>query len=233
MIGCFSVIMPLEDNRFDLFLKTLKAYEKVSVTNNDELIIVSRTITQIDDVSPFKLAKLVNYEHEGEYFNPSKALNLGVLNASNERIIITSPEVMPKTDVFAQLREKKDENVVCQVFDQSKNGVEPYFSLVNKNFRSNTPSMYFLACFNKCDIEKINGWDEDFMIGYAYEDDDFGARWVRKQIPFVVADDIVGVHQWHPRFSLSSSGAKYNCDLFEKNNKENIIFVKNGLVKEL
>jgi predicted glycosyltransferase involved in capsule biosynthesis len=70
-------------------------------------------------------------------------------------------------------------------------------SLVHKGFRDMTPAMYFLAMFNKRDIEAINGWDEAFMQGYAYEDDDFGQRWVRAGLPFQLREDIQGVHQYH------------------------------------
>jgi Glycosyl transferase family 2. len=161
-------------------------------------------------------------------FNPSKALNMGVRAAKYDQIIITSPEVTPKTNVLEQLSEAIGQNIVCQVFDQNERG-ELHMSLVNKSFRNENPAMYFLAMFNKADIEAINGWDEDFMMGYAYEDNDFGARWMRAGLPFVVRDDIQAIHQYHPRGETIRGGTSTNFEKFNESNDKGVVCPKNGL----
>jgi len=154
-------------------------------------------------------------------------LNIGVRNAKYEQIIITSPEVKPSSDVLEQLSHLIGQNVVCQVFDQDIEG--NLSSLVHKGFRSENPAMYFLAMYNKKDIEAINGWDEDFMKGYAFEDNDFGYRWNRAELPFRVEDDIQAVHQYHPRSETIPEGHNTNNHKLEDNNKNRVIKCKNGL----
>lgn len=176
-----------------------------------------------------KDVRIVPYIHELG-FNCSKALNIGVRNAKYNSIIITSPEVKPINSVLEQLEKVLGSNVICQVWDEDEHG-QISTSLVNTGYRNETPAMYFLAMFNREDIEKINGWDEEFMKGYAYEDDDFGARWVRAGIPFVVRDDIQGRHQYHPRIVTIHGGTVINRRRFKQNNARGLIKCNNGLIK--
>lgn len=217
----FSIIMPCEQDRLDLLSSTLEKYKKLGIPKNTEFLIPSRTIMAYPD------CKVILYEHKGKDFNPSRALNIGVLYAKNDNIIITSPEVIPKTNVLKQLKEEIGNNIICQVFDTNDQG-KITISLVNSKFRSGTPCMYFLALFNKKDIETINGWDENFMTGYAWEDDDFGRRFVRAGLQFKVRDDIQAIHQFHPRKDMGS-GWNNNKALLDKNDAEQIIKPKNGL----
>lgn len=173
--------------------------------------------------------RIIPYIHEVG-FNCSKALNIGVRNARYPHIIISSPEVMPLTPVLEQLEKLLGSNVVCQVFDEKENG-DRSWSLVNRRYRSRTPGYYFLAMFNKKDIEKINGWDEEFMKGYAYEDADFGNRWVRANLPFMVRDDIQAVHQYHPRGETIPGGNAINLKRLEQNDAEGVTVCWNGLKK--
>lgn len=161
-------------------------------------------------------------------FNCSKALNMGVRLAKYDQIIVTSPEVKPTTQVLEQLEKLIGTNVICQVADEGLDG-EITIVLVHRGFRDSDPSMYFLAMFNKSDIEKINGWDEDFMNGYAYEDNDFGARWARAGLPWELHEEIRAVHQYHPRSETIPAGLDINRRQFEKNNALGIIYCKNGL----
>ena len=182
----------------------------------------------LDDHKLSKNVRLIPYTVEAG-FNPAKALNLAVRASKYDQIIITSPEVKPKTDVLAQLEELIGANVVCQVFDEDEQG--NLTSLVNSGYRGQSPAMYFLAMFNKADIEKINGWDEDFMAGYAYEDDDFGARWVRAAIPFMIREDIQAIHQYHPRSESIAGGLGVNFTKYSDNNDSGVIQCSNGLTK--
>lgn len=222
----YSIIMPCEENRLELFCNTFNKYINLGL-DNIEIILVTRTITN-NTVSMFPNLEIIKYKFEGDTFNPSLALNIGVKNAQFDNIIITCPEVLPLTDIFKQLESECGNNVICQVFDQNKDG-SIGLSLVNSNYRSDDPSMYFLAKFNKKDIEKINGWDLEFMKGYAWEDSDFGARFVRAGIPFKVRDDIQALHQWHPRGGANSKGWGVNKIQFELNNKNGVIECDKGL----
>lgn len=227
----FSIIAPMDTNRLEQFTITKQLYDAMSPVH--EFIIPTRSRKEIQKyLTANKLMKnvrFVSYTVESG-FNPSKAFNLGMKSAKYDHIIITSPEVRPDTEVLSQLMESLGQNVLCQVFDEGSEG-QIDAVLINSGYRHQTPAFYFLAMYNRKDIEAINGWDEDFMKGYAYEDDDFGARWVRAGLPFTFRDDIRGVHQYHPRTETVPEGGKINqAHLFE-NNSNNVIRCANGLEK--
>lgn len=220
----------MDENRLEQFSVTKRLYDTMPQVK--EFVIPTRNELKVgrylDDHKLSKNVRLIPYTVEAG-FNPSKALNLAVRASKYDQIIITSPEVKPKTDVLAQLEELIGANVVCQVFDEDEQG--NLTSLVNSGYRGQSPAMYFLAMFNKADIEKINGWDEDFMAGYAYEDDDFGARWVRAAIPFMIREDIQAIHQYHPRSESIAGGLGVNFTKYSDNNDSGVIQCSNGLTK--
>lgn len=224
----FSIIMPLDINRLQQFRESKLIYD--DFTEPREFIIPTRDYEQVSyflkNNNLIRDVKIAPYYHK-EGFNPSKALNIGTRWAKYQNIIITSPEVKPTTKVLTQLSELLDKNVVCQVFDQAENG--NLTSLVHNTYRSDTPAMYFLAMFHKKAIEKINGWDENFMDGYAYEDNDFGERWVRAKIPFEIHDEIQAIHLYHPRGETTPNGLAINNQHFLDNRDNNVIRPENGL----
>ena len=229
----FSIIIPLDSNRLEQFKNTKRIYD--GMPQRKEFIIPTRSEPELrkffDRHNLWKDVRIIPYIHEVG-FNCSKALNIGVSNAKYPYIIITSPEVKPLTPVLEQLEKLLGTNIICKVWNQDQNNNIKGRPLISSRLeKSKNPQMYFLAMFNKEDIEKINGWDEEFMKGYAYEDCDFGARWTRAGIPFVVRDDITALNQYHPRVETIPGGSRINLKRFEENNKAGIIKCSNGLKK--
>ncbi len=192
-----SVVMPCEVERIPLLLESMKAYEAFDIPEEFEFIIVSRTIKP--NQLPFK-HRLITYKwtKTPAFFNPSLALNLGVKASKYNNVIITCPEVKPFSNCLKQLEELPRGNYVCQVFDMDKSK-KRIMSLVNTKFRFEHPGFYFLALYKKEDIEAINGWDLNFMYGFAWDDNDFGERFVRARLQFEIRDEIQAEHQYHPR----------------------------------
>ena len=220
----------MDTNRLEQFKHTKCVYD--DMPQKKEFIIPSRSPKEVrkylKDNNLAKDVRVIPYTLEVG-FNVSKALNIGVRAAKYDQVIVTSPEVKPTSDVLRQLKELIGKNVVCQVFDQSIEG--NLTSLVHLTYRSDDPSMYFLAMFNKSDIEKINGWDEEFLKGYAYEDNDFGARWNRAGLPFEVHDEIQATHQYHERGETIKGGMVINQQHFYDNTDKGVVYCKNGLDK--
>lgn len=225
----FTIIAPLDSIRLEQFAVSKRIYD--SMPEKKEFVIPTRTFEKVREYLEtndlIKDVRLIPYTID-KGFNVSKALNIGVREAKYDHIVITSPEVKPTTNVLAQFKESLGQNIICQVWDEDENG-KIAMSLVHNGFRSDTPAMYFLALFNKKDIEAINGWDEDFLNGYAYEDDDFGHRWVRAGLPFTVREDIQGVHQYHPRSETIPNGLSINANKLHENDENGVIKCKNGL----
>lgn len=226
----FSIVFPMDTNRLGQFRETKLAYD--AMPQKKEFVIPTRSHDEVkaflEEHDLLKDVTLIPYEWT-DGFNPSMGFNLGVRNAKYDHIIITSPEVKPYDNVLDELEKLIGTNVICQVFDQGPDG--NLVSLVHNSYRSKDPSMYFLALFNKSDIEQINGWDEEFMRGYAYEDNDFGERWNRAGLPFIVRDDIQAVHRYHPRGETIPNGTETNRLTFEANRNNGVVYCKNGLNK--
>lgn len=226
----YSFVFPMDSNRLTQFAVTKRAYDQMPQIK--EFVILTRekpaVSAYLKEHDLLKDVRLLPYTVE-RGFNPSRAFNIGVTKAKYDRIIITSPEVKPETDVLAQFDELPGENVLAQVSDETADGKREV--LISSGFRSDSPAMYFLAVFNKKDIASINGWDEEFMNGYAYEDNDFGERWKRAGLPWRIADDIRAVHQYHPRTETIGGGSTVNFEQFQKNNNHGTVWVDNGMVK--
>lgn len=226
----FTIVAPIDTNRLKQFKETKRVYDTFPETK--EFVMPTRNYKAVKKYfeanNLMKDVRLIPYTHKLG-FNPSKALNIGVRNAKYDNIIITSPEVKPTTQVLEQLSKCLDKNIVCEVSDQDENG--NLAILVSKTYRGDTPAMYFLAMYRKEDIEKINGWDEDFMQGYAYEDNDFGERWKRAGLPFEVREDIKGLHQYHPRGETLPGGMVINQQKFYDNTDKGVTYCANGLSK--
>lgn len=227
----FSIVMPMDAGRFEQFTKTKRMYD--SFPQVKEFVMPTRTY---DEMYPYmkkhgllKDVRLIKYTIDTP-FNPSRALNIGVKESKYQNLIITGPETIPTTQILEQLSECDGQNIMCQCFDEDVNG--NLTSMVNKQHKNWSPQPYFLAMFQKANIEAINGWDEEFMNGHAWEDDDFGARWVRAGLPFEIREDIRAVHQYHPRSENAPGGDARNQALFHQNNQNNVIRPANGLVKE-
>lgn len=226
-INEISIIMPCEDNRVILLLKTLDKYIECGHLENVEFLIPSRTLKEFSyrDLD----IKLLPYSFEGPDFNPSMALNLALKNAKYENIVVTCPEVRPLTPVISQLKEKVRGNYVCKVYDMDAGG-RPIRILVSSTIRYGSPAMYFLACYKKEDILAINGWDEDYMQGNAYEDDDFGMRFKGMGLPWTMEDNIEAEHQYHPR-NHPHSGIAHNARQYNRKCYEGVYYCKNGVNK--
>jgi GT2 family glycosyltransferase len=150
---------------------------------------------------------------------------LGIKQAKNDNIIITCPEVLPVTPVLEQFATERGNNIQGQSF--AENG-EVYSSSTVHNEHPGSPT---LAMFNRKDILAVNGWDESFVAGYAWEDTDFGTRLKRAGVPFKFRDDIQSVHVEHPHTNRNWEGYCVNQRLFEANYSNGIIKPKNGIVK--
>lgn len=225
----FSIIVPMDTNRIEQFTVTKRVYDEMPQVK--EFIIPTRSFDELkkalEDNDLMKDVTLIPYEVKVG-FNPSKAFNIGVRNAKYDHIIITSPEVKPQEDLLEKFEKDIDKNIICQAWDEAEDG--RLTALVTSGYRHESPYMYFLAMFQKKDIEAINGWDEEFMKGYAYEDNDFGDRWNRAGLPFEVRDDISVLHQYHPRGETIRGGLAINMQHYHDNTDNGVVRPENGLM---
>ena len=221
----------MDTNRLLLWSKTMRSYHNKGYPAEVEFLIITRSQEVQDYVQGSyhkEYCRVIRYELVGSDFSQAVALNIGIKNAKYENIIVTSPEVKPLTNVLHQLSLLPRSNYICQVFDEDEQG-NTAFSLVNKNFRGETPAMHFLGCFKNEDLEYINGWSLDYIRGGgAYDDDDFGDRFMKAGLKFEVRDEIQAIHQYHPRNGVTQEWLD-NMHLFVKQKASSIWYATRGL----
>lgn len=227
----------MEEGRIPLYKNTMDEFEKYGFPEELEILIVSRTIKDLALVEYKDIdVKLINYEWKGAYFTPSMGFNEGVKVAKYDNLVIAYPEVKPITNFFGILKGLPRKNYLSTVWDIGEKGNRTQV-LVSKGFRYSTPAFYFLAVYKKEDILKINGWDEEFMKGYWYDDDEFGWRLHASGADWEIRSDIQGEHQYHSRAFYTKTkedrmGMTLNQERYYSLIKGTLFKCKNGIKNE-
>lgn len=175
--------------------------------------VLNLTYLRIDDSK----AKIPVYHGPTGTCNPALAWNVGIRRARGDLLMLTSPEVIHVTETLKQAVEfgREGRVVRARVVD-----VPPWtqllmdelhtFSssgLINLTCSTERPDMaglYFIGVIPKSLMEKIGGIDEDYMQGLAWEDTECGRRMMASGVELFHADDMIGLHQYHPRVDLGS-----------------------------
>ena len=222
----FTIIAGCEMDRLPLLTVPAARYNEMS-EYIEEYLVVSRTVTDADLPQHDYPMRVIHYEYPGDtWVGASRALNIGVKAATTPRVIITSPEVLPITNVLKQFSMSNDDACLARVFDIDEKG-ERCQTLVSSTFRGGSPAMYFLGCFKKERIVALNGWDEEFLKGASYDDDDFGQRWLRAGFQYAIRDDAIGEHLYHPRSQVHKEAP--NIEHYKNNQAKKVIRIKKGI----
>lgn len=138
---------------------------------------------------------------------PATAWNMGFHSAEGDLLYCISSEVVQDPENVRKAREIcKDGNTV--VFGACHNstpenlvvGAEPGLLVSSKMPRP----LGFIVCMPSEKVSEIRGFDEKFMDGFWYDDDDFFLRLWRSGVNFVFDDSIHGVHLHHERPVLNT-----------------------------
>lgn len=228
-----SLLYPIR-GRLELFKNTINSIVAYSGTIYDlfEVLVLSSAydekianfVTQTKENIDIKY---IHYSHPECYnkpvHNPAFAFNLGSNLSKFESIVLTSPEIKHKTPAIKQLLQLVGKNVLCRVEEIDSNGeIIQVLMGTEVPTRHDDPGMYFLGMFNKKDYQSIGGIDEDFMRGLGWEDRDFGRRF-KSQYTSTTTDEIVGIHQPHPRYYMYKNLYDINVTLMQKKRAENLI----------
>lgn len=122
--------------------------------------------------------------------NVQKAVNLIM---GNQKSLSEEAIYIPKTAVFGACHNSKPTNLVV--------GAEPGLLASSKMPRP----LGFIVCMPRLAVEKIGGFDEEFMKGFWYDDDDFFLRLWQSGVNFLFDDSIHGIHLNHDRPGLETA----------------------------
>jgi len=137
----------------------------------------------------------IEHPDGGRINNPAFAMNKALGWAKGRRIMFLSSDCMIPKFGIKEAKKCGDSYWVASVMDQASN-------LMYVAETRPLPFHFFASC-KKEHIEAIGGFDEGFMRGIAFEDNDFGAR-LGLYCRHVIFDlSVLCIHQSHPPFAYS------------------------------
>lgn len=211
-----SVILTINERPPDVLGRVFRSLAGQAA---DELVVVfDRTPLTLRDQVVFMTSlmrkKPVFVEIAGDpgWLCPAKAWNAGFGAATMEVFYCLSSEVIQAPDNILNAR-----RLLCGppavVFGKAVDtGEEPLTTSATDPqvlCSSEIPRpLGFMVAMPAWCVRSVGGYDEAFMKGYWYDDDDFFYRLWRLGIPFVYDDNIFGQHQAHPRPVLKTDAGK-------------------------
>jgi len=220
-----SVVMSYY-NRKKHLINTLNSIIKSAYSNFEVIVIddASDKEHRIEDLQEiFNFLKIIRIEKEDKkHVNPCVPINIGLNNSSGDIIIIQNPECLHYNDVFSHVINNIEKNKylvyttinkdvvdIVAEFNWGKNNITDLLK-INKNTNVNNewychknyrPAAYnFCAAITREDLVELNGFDERYAFGIERDDVEFLTRIKRKKMDIIIVDDIIVIHQTHPKF---------------------------------
>ena len=194
----------------------------------------------------FSFLKIIRIEKENKWhINSCVPYNIGIREAVGDIIILQNPECLHVHDVLTYVNENIDdskyitistyaldeESTQTQLKNYDINTIKKFIEkspqeleIRNKgqhmgwyNHSKFRPTHYhFCSAITKKNMNKLNGFDERYSYGIGYEDNEFLERVKRLKLKLSIADDILVIHQYHPKVYYEMPKFK---NLNNKNNK--------------
>jgi glycosyltransferase involved in cell wall biosynthesis len=193
-------------------------------------------------LNEFSFLNIIRIEPENKwYVNPCIPFNIGIRAAIGDVIILQNPECLHVHDVLTYVNENindsnyitmsaysVDENITNMLPKYCDNNTlidflktlpqqSPFAGSLNSwyNHSKYRPTYYhFCSAITKINMEKLNGFDERYAYGVAYDDDEFLKRIERLGLIKIINDNISVIHQYHPPFLYNIPN---NGQIHEKN----------------
>jgi len=174
-----SIILTVSDREPEVLLSTFR-WLMAGGLDESEVIIVNdgsridyswmRTLTdQMNarwlDLEPYECFKI-----DENFNNPARAFNVGLAAAKGERIAVMSSDVIVPTRVLAQARRQyTPDSVWCPMVIDLESSME--YCGPHRVF----PMPWFLYMSRELAV-RAGGWDEAYLRGMCFEDNDFVGR---------------------------------------------------------
>jgi hypothetical protein len=138
---------------------------------------------------------------------PAHAWNVGFSKIETEYVVCISSEVLLAKDAIDRIREVIAGPPVVVFGKCVDDGDARLITGPNPNLLCSAEQkrpLGFIVAMPMWAVRTVGGYDEAFMDGLWYEDDDFMARLFALGLPFLFDDAVNGVHQHHERPVLES-----------------------------
>jgi len=233
----YSIIMPYLDRATLLHNSLLSFSYWYSDRDDWEVIIVKDSKCSKED----KLSEVVAaWRQRGidiriveqkadDCYGPSKLFNQGVAECQGQYVILTSPEVFHNSDILEGLDLAFDDDpnqyvvCACQSLGRVRVGMETEIKRYNQlrgQFKEwfqhsiHRPAKYhFCSALKKELYLKAGGFDEDYALGFCFDDDDFRDSIIEVGITLSQRDDLLTSHQWHVHCNVPDKKVRWDRNL--------------------
>lgn len=180
---------------------------------------------------PLRIFNMKDFYENKTYYNPCIPYNLGFSKIRGDKVIIQNPECCHIGDVISFTENNLTDSNCLSFHCYSANQQETVkihnhqkISFCNRwyNHRILRPeAFHFATSMTTKNLKKLNGFDERFSQGYAYDDAEFVFR-IKNAMEINFVNSPYVIHQHHSKESIPDKGAKarVNCELWNKIKKE-------------
>jgi len=167
---------------------------------------------------------------EKTWHNPGIAYNWGFNKAmeySPDVVIIQNAECLHSGDILSVAKTVTNENYITFACYSLAEGQGPDCEIQNRVAEFNHDSawynhsvyrpmgLHFCAAITAANLRKLNGFDERFGDGIAYDDNMFVHQIANLGLRIDIIDHPFVFHQWHDRpYEITAAMVEKNCALF-------------------
>ncbi len=223
----YSVLYPYYKRAGHLHNTFVSFLHHYSHRDDYEVIIAEDLKNCIDDSLHTELMNVLNKFQDRikisrititeETWNPCIAFNKAARAASGSFFIVSNPECFHQVNIFQGFDEEfeKDPSVYVVCGCRNKVGcnffIENFDDLGGQDEVWYSHSVHRNACLHFCNAlskeswEKVEGFDEDYFSGIAYDDNDFINRVRRARLKILEKDDLLTIHIGHEPAHIDSA----------------------------
>lgn len=180
-----------------------------------------------DLTEEFDFLRVIRLEKENKwYVNPCVPFNVGIKEAKGDTIILQNPECFHigdiLSDVVGRIQDSNYLSYACYSLDKDRTDIlkeihsEDTETIKEKiaplphqvitqegglgwyNHSKVRPVAYhFLSAIKKSNMDQLNGFDERYAKGIAYDDDELLVRVRRMGLNVEIVNNPFVLHQWH------------------------------------
>jgi len=245
----FTTIMIAYINRPQQLDKTLRSLLKYDPKDFNVIIIDDGSI---DDIIPFKLpyeVKIIKLKDK-TWINPVIAFNRGFIEALKSKpdyIIMQGVDCYHHGDLLSYVK-NMDKNTYtsfgCYSLGAGDDPEKPVIFNNNPAKHNGERAWYnhpiykpvgynFCSAISTENLIKLNGFDERFKDGNAYEDNYFLHQIEKLGLKLVITSDPIVFHQYHPALNKPPNATNKNKILFEELSKGDDYKAKHILTPDL
>jgi hypothetical protein len=197
-----SILMTIHDREPAVLMSTLRSLWRAGVADEEELVLVndrsSRPIDWATDMAKkmFANVTVIDVKEEPEFSiegfaNPSRAFNIGLEACQGADLWIMSSDVLVNPAVIDRARKVRTKEMIWTPLILDLDTQMQYCGPTRM-----FPMPWFLVCSTEKAIE-CGGWDETYMQGMCYEDNDFVGRLAACTGAFQGDWSVCAYHQSH------------------------------------